>query len=134
MKIFYLLLIATMVAATGLKAQATVIPATASATSVEKSGIVYHTSADGDSAFNHILILPNLAMGKITLKVDDANTNVIQQGECTIFNSGGAPVAKAPFTTGTNEIFVTTMPAGMYFIRLVQKNGQVASKKFVVVR
>lgn len=134
MKILYTFLAFFATAITRLNAQTTVIPPTASATSVEKNNMVYRTSAAEDSIFSHIYILPNLAKGKITLKVDDANPNVIQQGECIIFNSGGAAVAKSPFTTGTNEIYVTTLPAGMYFLRLVQKNGQVASRKFVVTR
>jgi len=134
MKTFCIFVIATIGITAGLKAQTTVIPPTPSANVVEKSNITYHTSAAGDSAFNHINILPNLAMGKITVKVDDANTNVIQQGECIIFNNAGVAVAKKPFTTGTNEIFVNTLSTGMYFISLVQFNGQIASKKFVVVR
>ena len=133
MKVIYLIA-AFVIVTTGLHAQRQVIPATASVDNIEKSNMGHPSSAADDSLFNHVRILPNLAMGRVTLIVDDANTNVIQQGECVIYNSAGTPVAKNPFTTGANQIYVTTLPAGMYFIKLIQKNGEQTTRKFVVMR
>lgn len=133
MKTFYIFLIA-LLAATGLHAQTQVIPATASVSNAEKSSLSYSSSNADDSLLNHIQILPNLAMGRITLQVSDANVNVIQQGECVIYNSGGQPVAKSAFTTGTTQIYVTNLPTGMYYLKLMQRNGEAATRKFVVVR
>ena len=133
MKTFYIFFIA-LLAATSLRAQTQTIPAIASSTNVEKSSMGFSASNADDSIFNHIQILPNLAMGRITVQVSDANVNVIQQGECVIYNSGGKPVAKSPFTTGTTQLYVTNLPAGMYFLKLMQRNGESATRKFVVVR
>lgn len=133
MKIFYTLLV-SLLAMASLHAQRQEIPPVSSATNLEKSFGLNSNSAADDSLFGSIKILPNLAAGKITLLVSDENVNVIQQGECVIFNSGGAHVARAPFTTGTNQIYVNTLQSGMYFLKLIQKNGQAATKKFVVVR
>lgn len=135
MKTFYAFMIC-LLAATTLYAQKQEIPTTVSTvTNVERSHLsATPSSAVDDSLFGSIKILPNMAAGKITLLISDENVNVIQQGECVIFNSGGAAVARAPFTTGTTQIYVNTMPSGMYFLKLVQKNGQVATKKFVVMR
>jgi hypothetical protein len=133
MKTFYLILI-FLAAGVCLHAQTEVMPSPASVNNIEKSNAMARSSAADDSTFNHIHILPNLAVGKITLVVDDANANVIQQGECVIYNSGGLPVAKSPFTTGTNQIYITILPAGMYYVKLMQKNGEVATRKFLVMR
>jgi hypothetical protein len=133
MKTFYAFILC-LLAATSLHAQKQEIPAVSTATNLEKNGAFASSSNVGDSLFGSIKILPNLAAGKIILLVSDENVNVIQQGECVIFNSGGAPVARASFTTGTNQIYINNMPSGMYFLKLMQKNGQVATKKFVVMR
>ncbi|HWB25440.1 MAG TPA: T9SS type A sorting domain-containing protein [Chitinophagaceae bacterium] len=133
MKTFYTMLI-MLAGIMGLRAQTEVIPANPPINNVTRAGVYQASSAADDSAFSKIEILPNLAVGRVTLVVNDANPNVVQQGECVIFNSGGRPVANAPFTTGTNQIYVTTFSAGLYYIRLVQNNGLVATKKFVVMR
>lgn len=133
MKTFYTLLI-TLLTATGLHAQTQSIPVPATNNGMEKSSFSTQSSNADDSLLSHVQVLPNLAMGRITLVVADANVNVIQQGECVIFNNAGAPVAKSPFTTGTNQIYVSTLSTGMYFVKLMQKNGQSVTRKFVVVR
>ena len=133
MKTFYAIIV-FLLGITSLHAQKQQIPSISSATNLEKNSGFASSSNVDDSLFGSIKILPNLAAGKITLLVSDENVNVIQQGECVIFNSAGAPVARAPFTTGTNQIYVNTMPSGMYFLKLMQKNGQTATKKFVVMR
>lgn len=133
MKTVYIFFMCLLVAG-GIKAQTQSIPAPASGTNIEKSGLSYSSSNADDSMLNHIQILPNLAMGRITLQVSDANVNVIQQGECVIYNSDGLPVAKTAFTTGTTQIYITRMPAGLYFLTLMQRNGETATRKFVVVR
>ncbi len=115
-------------------AQQTVIPDVAAANNAQRTNVITNTSRVDDSMFNHIRILPNLAAGRITLIIDDANANVIQQGECVVYNNGGTPVAKSPFTTGTTDIFVSNFPVGMYYIKLMQRNGQAAIRKFVVMK
>jgi len=133
MKTFYTLLI-TLLTATGLHAQTQSIPAPATNNGMEKSSFSAQSSNADDSLLSHVQVLPNLAMGRITVVVADANVNVIQQGECVIFNNAGAPVAKSPFTTGANQIYVSTLSTGMYFVKLMQKNGQSVTRKFAVVR
>ena len=133
MKTFYTLLI-TLFTATGLYAQTQSIPAPATSNGIEKSSYSFQSSNADDSLLSQVQILPNLAMGRITVVVADANVNVIQQGECVIFNNAGAPVAKSPFTTGTNQIYISTLSTGMYFVKLMQKNGQSLTRRFVVVR
>lgn len=133
MKTIYTLLIA-LFAVTGLHAQTQTIPAPATYNNFEKSSTILQSSNADDSLISRVQILPNLAMGRVTVVVADANVNVIQQGECVIFNTAGAPVAKSPFTTGTNQIYVSTLATGMYFVKLMQKNGNSVTKKFVVVR
>lgn len=122
-----------LLTAVAVNAQQAVIPAVPTANNAQKSNFTTNTTSD-DSAFNHIRILPNLAVGRITLIVDDANTNINQQGECVVYNSGGVLVAQSPFTTGTTDIFVNNFPAGMYYIRLIQKNGQAAVRKFIMMK
>lgn len=133
MKTFYTLLI-VLLAATGLHAQTQTIPSPATYNNIEKSSVASQSSNADDSLLSRVQILPNLAAGRITVVVADANVNVIQQGECVIFNNAGAPVAKSPFTTGTNQVYVSTLSTGMYFVKLLQKNGNSITKKFVVVR
>ena len=134
MKHLYLLCITMLLFAVKGITQTSVIPATPTANNMEKMAVAIKTSAIDDSAFGRIHILPNIAVGKITVIVDDANTNVIQQGECIVYNNSGYPVASKPFTTGSNEIFVNTLSTGMYYVRLIQKNGQAAVRKFMVTR
>jgi len=126
--------IIALLAATGLHAQTQTIPAPATYNNLEKSSISFQSSNADDSLLSHVQILPNIAMGRITVVVADANVNVIQQGECIVFNNAGAPVAKSPFTTGTNQIYVSTMATGMYFVKLMQKNGNSVTRKFMAVR
>jgi hypothetical protein len=66
--------------------------------------------------------------------VDSKNSDGFAEGEAVIYSNGGYPVAKKPFTTGTNDIYVNNLKGGLYFLRLIDKSGQIVVKEFVVTR
>ncbi len=130
MKRLYMICLMVFVMAHTLAAQIPVLPA---ANNLQATSPSVNSSTISDSVFTYIQIFPNAAKGQIILKVDDANKNVIQQGECIVYNNAGLPVAKNTFTTGTNIIYINTLSSGLYYIRLLQKNGQSVVRKFMIM-
>ncbi|HVX51800.1 MAG TPA: hypothetical protein VHB48_16685, partial [Chitinophagaceae bacterium] len=111
MKALILLTALIFVAATGYSQQK-MIPVTPGADNHSQynySNPVFSS----DSIFGSVRIYPNLAVGRLTLVVNDANPCILQQGECIVYNNSGLPLAQSPFTTGTNQIYITALPAGM---------------------
>ena len=87
-----------------------------------------------DTANANIRVLPNPSSGMIVLMLGDANTNAFVQGQAIVYNGGGQPVAQKSYTTGTNNIYVGNLSNGMYFLRVMPKNGVAVVKGFVVAR
>ena len=100
-----------------------------------KSAAINSSSNADDSIVARIRIFPNPASDILRVSVDDANMNVLSQGEAVIYSSNGQPVIRKPYTTGTNDFYINNLSSGMYFLRLMPKSGGlIAVKQFAVVR
>ena len=129
MKHLFILAAAIFVMATNASAQN--VPTYNNA---ERSLAPNATSRADDSVLANVRILPNPSSGMIILMVDDANPDVLAQGEAVVYNSGGQPVAKKAYTTGVNDIFVNNLASGIYFLQLMPKSGLAVVKEFAVAR
>jgi hypothetical protein len=101
----------------------------------EKGTVISSSSQADDTLVARVRIFPNPASDILRVSVDDANMNVLSQGEAVIYSSNGQAVIRKPYTTGTNDFYINNLSTGLYFLRLLPKSGGlIAIKQFAVVR
>jgi hypothetical protein len=99
-----------------------------------KSTLATASPGAEDSVISFIHVLPNPAAGRIVVVAGDAKTAVQVQFEAVVYNNSGVPVARKTLMAGTNDIYVSNLGNGLYFLRLIEKDGQTAVKQFAVLR
>lgn len=76
---------------------------------------------------SHLKLYPNPTKGKLNFIVD--NGTIIQQIE--IFNTSGQIVKQMPIITSANEIDVTELPYGHYFLKATGQNNKSYIKSYI---
>jgi hypothetical protein len=86
---------------------------------------VIEVEAPGFNAF----VFPNPANGEVTLSVENATLTGIQ---FTLFNTQGQIMVSGPLTGALTPIDLSSMPAGVYFIKV--GTGHQATRLFKIIK
>ena len=81
-----------------------------------------------NNSLNSLKIYPNPATEKITIQSSEAGSNM--NGTVFIYGMAGPELIKQQVNGSKTEIMVNSLPAGIYFIRLVN-NKKIEFGKFV---
>ena len=84
------------------------------------------TSVGGINAEKTFDIYPNPVSDELTVVADN-----LVYSSLVIFNNIGQVLQQQPIVTGTTKLNTRSLPQGLYYIRLIQENGNYKVQKFV---
>ena len=86
----------------------------------------------GNASIANISMWPNPAKGRVNIYMNSIRPG--DRGQCVVFNSAGISCIVANISNGTNRIYFSSLPEGMYFVNIRLHNNIIFSKKLIVAR
>ncbi len=78
----------------------------------------------------NVNMYPNPATNVVFLYLNTIQAG--HTGQCIVYNAAGVPCAMQNITNGTNAVSLAQLPAGMYTVRILLKEGETVTKKLIV--
>jgi len=83
---------------------------------------------------NQLIVYPDPAQNKITIKIDQVDFVNMTDLKMLIYNIQGQLISMQSIKKPITDIDITPLSQGVYFVRLILNNGNIIQKKFVVIK
>jgi len=86
----------------------------------------------GNASLANISMWPNPAKGSVNIYMNSIQPG--DRGQCVVYNDAGRSCVVANISNGSNRIYFSSLPEGMYFLNIRLHNNIIFSKKLIVAR
>jgi hypothetical protein len=86
----------------------------------------------GNASLANVSMWPNPARGSVNIYINSIRTG--DRGQCVMYNSNGTACAVTNLSNGTNKVYFSSLPEGIYYLNIRLHNDIIFSKRLFVER